>query len=61
MFKQGDFLLQLFGVLVEAIPRHDVLLLSGRDSTPLVIVEHHVVLRDDDFSAIVEKDTGSII
>jgi len=61
VLKQGNFFLQLFRVLIKTVSWHDILFLSGRHGSPLIIVEHYVILCHHNFSAIVEKYTGGII
>jgi len=61
VFEKGHFLLQLLGVITEAIPGLHVLLFGLADCSPLVVVENHVVLRDNDLSAVIEENTCCVV
>ena len=61
VFEKGYFFLEVFWVVGEGVARHYVLFFGGGDSSPLIVVEHCVVLSNHYLSAVVEENASRII
>jgi hypothetical protein len=61
MLEQSHFLLQILRVISQVVSLHHILLLSLRDSFPLIVVESVAVRVNDDLSGIIEEDSSCLI
>ncbi len=53
--------MKFFWVVIEAVATHHILLLGSANSTPFVIVEHYIVLGNNNLGAVIKEDASGVV